>query len=425
MRRVLWLLVVASLSVGVAWWLAGLPGRVSLGVAGVVVETRAGVALVAGIVLLGVVVAVLLGLVALVALPGRWRRWRAARRRRRGDGATAAALVALAAADPAAARRESRRARDLLGDTAQTLLLEAEAARLGNRDGVAAAIYQQMADRPDAAFLGLRGLFRQAMAREDWREAAVLARRAEAVHPGGAWLREERTRLAARTGDWAQALALAGPDDPGAVYATAVAAAAGDPAEGLALARDAWKRDRGFVPAACVYAERLRAAGKESQAQGVLAETWALSPHPALGVCAFAASRAGLAQVAVATRLVAGAAGHAESHLLLAQANLAADLTGEARRHAEAARRVGLNQKRLWLLIADLEARAPGDGAAQRDALLHAAVADPDPAWRCGECGASGETWQPACPACHAPGRLRWGSTRSATLPAPLALPPA
>ena len=419
MRRVLSLLVVAALAVALAWWIAALPGRVSFGVAGLIIEAKAGVALIGGLVLLAIILTVFRLLLGLLALPRRLRDWRAARRRRRGDAAVTAALLALAAADPAAARSHARRARDLLGDSAQTLLLDAEAARLAQRDGEAEAIYRRMADRPDAAFIGLRGLFRQAIGREDWTAAADLARRAEAAHPGAAWLREERTALAVRTGDWAQARALAAPADRIA-YATAEAQAHIDPDQALALAKRAWTQERGFVPAALAYAERLRAAGKETRAQAVLTECWTQSPHPDLATSALAFTPNGLPQMAIATRLTAGAASHPESHFLLARVALAAGLTGEARRHAEAAHRAGMNQKRLWLLRADLERQTHGETpesqAAQRDALLHAAAADPDPAWRCETCGATHANWHPACPACHAPGRLAWGGKPTATL---------
>ncbi len=419
MRRVLWLLAVAALAVALAWWVSALPGRVSFGVAGLTIEAKAGVALIVGLVLLAIILIVFRLVLALLAIPRRLRTWRATRRRRRGDAAVSAALLALAAADPAAARSHARRARDLLGDSPQTLLLDAEAARLANRDADATAIYRRMADRPDAAFLGLRGLFRQAIAREDWTAAADLARQAEAAHPGAAWLREERTALAVRTGDWAQARALAAPADRIA-YATAEAQAHIDPDQALIMVKRAWKQERGFVPAALAYAERLRATGKEARAQGVLAETWTQSPHPDLAATALAPTPNGLPQMAIVTRLIAGAANHPESHFLLACVALAAGLTGEARRHAEAAHRAGMNQKRLWLLLADLERRTHGETpegqAAQRDALLHAASADPDPAWRCESCGTAHLTWHPACPACYTPGRLAWGGKPTLTL---------
>jgi len=81
-----------------------------------------------------------------------------------------------------------------------------------------------------------------------------------------------------------------------------------------------------------------------------------------------------------------------------------------------------MNQKRLWLLIADLEAAEHGDTevgrAAQRDALRHAATAAPDPVWRCDACGAVHAQWLPFCPACHTPGRISWGEPARLALPA-------
>ena len=112
---------------------------------------------------------------------------------------------------------------------------------------------------------------------------------------------------------------------------------------------------------------------------------------------------------------------HAESHLLLARTALDAGLTGEARRHLEAARAAGLNQRRIWLLQADLEAQEGGDTEAgrqaQHEALRRAASAEPDAAWRCESCGAEHAGWVPVCPVCHTAGRVRWSTPRIA-LPA-------
>jgi HemY protein len=111
--------------------------------------------------------------------------------------------------------------------------------------------------------------------------------------------------------------------------------------------------------------------------------------------------------------LVRDAAESAESHLLLARLSLEAGLTGEALRHAEIAERGGLRQRRVYVLLADI-AEATGTDEQHReaygDALRRAAAADPDPAWLCEACGATHETWQPACPNCHSAGRVRWGT---------------
>jgi HemY protein len=110
----------------------------------------------------------------------------------------------------------------------------------------------------------------------------------------------------------------------------------------------------------------------------------------------------------------------AESRLLLARTALEAGLTGEARRQAEAVRTAGLNQRRLWLLLAQIEEEEGGDTEArrlaQRDALRHAASADPDPGWRCLSCHAPQVAWHPACPVCATPGSMAWGTDGARTL---------
>ncbi|MBV9686689.1 MAG: heme biosynthesis protein HemY, partial [Alphaproteobacteria bacterium] len=111
-----------------------------------------------------------------------------------------------------------------------------------------------------------------------------------------------------------------------------------------------------------------------------------------------------------------------ESHFLLAQTSLAAGLTGEARHQAEAAQKAGMNERRLWMLLADIAEAEHGDSeeghAAQRDALRQAALAEPDPEWRCTECGTPQPEWRAACPACGAVDSIKWlsGSRREAAL---------
>lgn len=413
MRRILWIIIAGVIVVALGWWVAQLPGHVVLAVGRYSIETSAPVAAVLGAVAV-LVLAGLLRLLLMLAMVGPgWRRWRQRRRRAAGDVAVTRALVALAAAEPAGAKRESARARNLLGDTAQTLLLAAEADRLAGSEEDASAVYHQLAGRKDSAFLGLRGLFRQAIAREDWAEAAVLARKAEIAHPAAAWLREARLSLAVRTSDWKQALALAGPGAPVAALTAAAADAETDPSEALRLARRAWKAEPGFAPAALIYAGLLRQQGRESRAQSVLRTAWHTAPQPALADLALAGTDDRLLRAKQAAIFVQTNPDHPESHLLLARTSLAAGLTGEARRHLDRARTAGLAQRRVFLLLAELEEADRGGTEAgrdaQRDALREAAAAGPDPGWHCDTCGTVLVAWQPACPSCHKAGSIVWG----------------
>jgi HemY protein len=420
MHRALVVLLVTAIVVAVAWFLAGLPGTVTATVGRATFQASLSVVAVA---LLATFVALhalarLAG--ALIRLPRTIRTRRANNRRQAGEIATIRALVALAASEPADARREAARARRLLGETPQTLLLCAEAGRIAGRPDETEEAFQALTGRPEAAFLGYRGLLRDAEERQDWTEAAALAGKAEEAHPGAAWLREERARLAIRTGAWSDALALANADAPKAALATAAAEAEVNPAQALRLARLAWKEDATLAPAALAYARRLRASGREGRAQAVIRRAWA-TPHPDLAEFALASVTDKLARYQAAQRLTRINVDHPESRYLLARTAFEAGLLGEARRHAEAAQAAGLNEKRLWLLRAAIEAEDHGDTEAgrlaQRDALRHAAAADPDAGWYCTVCREPQGRWQPACPSCGTAGSLRWG--RPASIHAP------
>ena len=425
MRRIFLILVASAVVLAIAWAIAGLPGHVAAQIGAWTIETSTPVAVVSLLLAFLVVYLVIRLIAFLVHSPADVRWWLRSRRRAAGDRAVTTALVALAAGDKADASREAARARRMLGDTPQTLLLAAEAGRLANREDHAATAFRLLTERKDAAFLGYRGLLRQAITREDWPEAATLARQAEVVRPGVAWVREERAHLAIRAGNWAEALELADSRPLQAVLATAAATTEADPARALRLARQAWKADPSLTPAVVVYAERLRAEGSERRAKKVLSHGWTLAPHPDIAACALAPLTDLLARTRAAQDLAAVNPEQFESRLLLARTALDAGLTGEARRQAEAARAAGLNQRRLWLLMAQIEEEERGDTEdgrlAQRDALRRAASADPDPGWRCTSCHTPQAAWHPACPVCATPGAMAWGtdSVRSvATVPA-------
>jgi HemY protein len=408
MRRVIAFLVIAAAVIGAAWWMAGLPGSVSAQIGNTSFAAPTPVALLFAIVLFLVLYILVRLLVMIIRLPHRTARLRAARARRRGEAAVTRTLLALAGGDGEAARREAQRGRMLLGDTPQTLLLAAYAGRQAGQQEEAEAAFKTLADRKDAAFLGLRGLIQQATARGDWDEAARLARQAEAASPGAPWLRAERKQLAIRAGAWKEVLTLASPGDPIAVFAAAAANTATDPNEARRLAKRAWEADQSFTPAALAYAASLRSLGKETRAQVVLRTTWSRAPNPDLAESMMATARDPLSRSRRADGLATTTPGHLESQILLARVALENGLLGEAQRHADQARNAGANQRRVWLLLADIAAKADNP-AAQSDALIHAAAAGPDPAWRCGACGTAYPAWAPSCSHCGTAGQITWG----------------
>ena len=411
MGRVFRLLLLAALVVAVGLILASVPGRVTAEIGTVSVDFSTPFAVLV-LLLMAALTHLLLGL---AHLPGRIGHGVSRRRRRGGDLATTRALVALAAADPASARRESGRARRLLGDTPQTLLLTAEAARLGGHDAEAAEALTKLAGHEHASFLGLRGQLRQAIAKSDWTSAGALAAKADAAYPGAAWLRDERIRLAIRAEDWTQAARLAGDGGAKAALVTASAEAETDPVRALALARQAWEADASLAPAALGYARRLRAAGQDRRAERVLADTWAIRPHPDLAAFVLAPVTQPQDALPAARKLAAGNPEHAETHLLLSRAALAGGEIAEARRQTQLAREAGLRQRRLFLLMAQIEETAGGHADDASAALRQAAQAEPDPVWRCTHCHTPSPDWHAACPVCLTPGGLAWGGLAPTT----------
>ena len=413
MRRVLFLLAATGGAVALAWWLAGLPGTVAMSGFGYAVEAAAPVAILALGLGLAVLVLLLRLLLALLWVPRGWRLRAAARRRRQGDAAVAQALVALAAGEAAPARRAAAKAREKLGETAQTLLLDAESARLAGDLAAAQAGYIALAARPDGAFLGLRGQFRLAVARADWAEAGRLSEQAEALQPGGNWLRDARLRVAEETGRWARAGRLAGPDLPAELIATAAAQAEADPQAAARLAKQAWRANPGFPPAVLAHAAALRRAGHDRAAETVVQEAWRLAPHPDLAAFLLEPADDAAARLRVATTLSNAHPDHVETQFLLGRLHLAAGELREARHHAGRARELAEPTRRVLVLLADLAAAEGGDPAA----LLRAAATAPaDPAWRCDACGTAQPRWHLVCPACHAQARMSW--TTGATRPA-------
>ncbi|MFZ6761513.1 heme biosynthesis HemY N-terminal domain-containing protein [Pseudoroseomonas sp. WGS1072] len=425
MRRALWLLLVCLVVVGAAWGLMRLGGGVEVRVGEFFIAVSLPVLLLA----LAALFLVLLLLIALVRgiihYPARLRARREARNRARAEAALTGALVSLAAGDADGARNQALRARRLVGDKPQLLVLIAEAERMAGREESASDAYHILSRQPEARFLGLRGLLRQAIQREDWEAAQALAREAEAVQPGTTWLRQERALLARRTKNWGEALALAGAGPARAPLALAAAGQEAEEARKAELEREAFKADPAFAPGVVAHAARMRGAKAEKRARTVLEQGWLAAPQPDIAEAYLEGEADPLARVKLGEALVARNRAHPESRLLLARLALEAGLTGRARSELEALAQSGEIDKRGYLLLVELERTEQGDTPQGRLAeakwLRAAAEAPAAPQWFCGHCNRPYAAWAPLCEGCGTVGEIRWGRRGQANLPAPLA----
>jgi HemY protein len=412
MTRIFIALITGIVVVAAAWYLAGISGQVSVTVGSWDIQTSVPIAVLALLLAMVLVILVLRLLVGIWLIPGGTARWRRRRRIQAGQRTLNRSLVALAAGERVEARKLVHRARRLLGDNPQTLLLVAEAGRADGREDEAEAAFRALTLQPEGAFLGYRGLLRQAIDRRDWAEATKLARQAEMAHPGGLWIRQQRAELALQTDNWAGALELIGSDPRRVVYYIAAADAEAQPKRALEFSRLAWKEDPTFPPAVIAYARRLRMAGQEKKARAALVEAWSRAPHPDIAELVLAPEVDKAARLQGAKRLAEANPTHPESRLLVAQAALDVGMLSEARTQLEAARAHGVTQRRLYLLTADLEEQEHGETeagrAAQRAALRMASSGDPDPHWLCTQCNAEPVAWSAKCPVCTHVGTLRW-----------------
>jgi len=440
MWRGLKFILVIGVIVWCAVWLAGEPGQATLEWRGYRADTSFAV-LLAGAALLAAVAGLLFRFWdAVRRTPGRvaeaWRE----RRRRQGYTALSRGMVAVAAGDGDEARRQARRAENMLDDPPLTMLLAAQAAQIEGDEGAAGRFFTAMLENPETEFLGLRGLLTQAMKRDDTPAALDLARRAYRIKPKSEWVAETLFDLQARDGQWLDAQItgdelvrnrlLTAPQGKRrrAVLAHQLALEAtlrGDAAEAARQTRTAVDRDPTFLPAAIGHVRDLVADGKMRKARRLVEDLWRASPHPDLVEPYLIAGDAPTAvdQVRLVDKLAALNPDHAESRLAQARVNLDARLWGEAREHLAA---LGAGDAgglapaaRVCRLMAELEESEHGDPARARDWYRRAAGAEPDPAWVCGDCGNAVETWTALCANCHAFDSFQWRTPRHiASLPA-------
>lgn len=427
-------LILVLLSLGVAW-LADHPGHVTVFWLGYRIDTSFA-ALAGAAAVLSVISGMLWrGWGAMKGVVKRTSAARQERRRHRGYRALTRGFVAVAAGDRDEARRQAERADVLLADPPLTLLLSAQAAQLAGDEQAAQKYFTSMLDRPDTAFLGLRGLLNAALRDHDRQQALMLARRAYQLRPKTPWLVTVLAELQSQAGLWAEAavvlhrarrsgiLAEGKRDEAVALAGQSEAAdSEGHEAESIELLRRAYKLSPYFVPVAARLASRLAAKGDKRRARKIIESAWAQEPHPDLAK-AFTSIVPGeepLARLQRTARLAKLRPDHAESHIAIAEAALDAELWGEARRHLRLALLAPNPGRRIFRLMAKLEEEENDDPVAARQWLARAAEADPDPAWVCRRCSNTAPLWRPLCPSCEAFDGLAWNSPAHPALAAPI-----
>lgn len=383
--------IIAAIILGIAWWVASLPGNVTANAGPYSITSSAPVVIlaVAAIVVLLMIFFRVLG--GLRRSPAQIAAWRQTRRMQSGNIAVQRGLVAVSAGDASGAKASALKARSLLGDEPLVQWLSAEAARLSGESEQARAAFERLTQSAEMKFLGHQGLLRAHLDAGHTEEAAQQAAAAEAAYPGGTWTRQQRLTLALRGHDYAAALRLTQAPNERAALALAAAQESATPKQALDYAKQAMKAEPNNQVAIAALATAQRNAGKLRASRKTLLQGWKMAPHPVLASAWLAPISSKLERAQAAAQLAATNPYHVESELLLAQASLDADLTGEAKRHAEAALKAGNADGRAAAILAKLDGKP--------------APALP-PGWRCTACHTKEMAWTPLCPACGKPGTL-------------------
>ncbi|MGF1446163.1 MAG: heme biosynthesis protein HemY [Pikeienuella sp.] len=223
------------------------------------------------------------------------RRFTDETRKRRGIETLDATLMALANGDGKRAQKSAARAERLLRRPGLTRLLMAQASELAGDTRRARRYWRALAEEPDTAALGLKGLLAQALSAGDTERARALAEQAAEIAPQDPSIWADLYRLQSEAYDWAGARrtlatqrrlgALPRPeaDRREATLALAQAeeaAAARDRQQSRAFALEAVKLDPANAEAATAAARELALQGHTKSAARHLMEAWRRAPSP-------------------------------------------------------------------------------------------------------------------------------------------------
>jgi len=426
--------ILAGLS-ALAAWLTDNPGQVSVVWQGYRIDTSVGIIL-AAVAVLAIVLALLYRIWrGLFSSVGAVKRAHKQRRTREGYLALSRGLAAVAAGDAEEARRQARRADNLLKEPGLTHLLAAQAAQLDDDDAAARRYYADLIESRETEFLGVRGLLTLAERDGDRARALELARRAETLKPEIPWTSEKLFALEVEAGNWAEAERTVkqavrrkvldgetGKHRRAAVLLeqSRLAEAGGDDETALLLARQAAGDAPEMTAAAIRFARLLLGSGEDRRARRTIEDAYARAPHPALARLYTQAipSPDAIKRLKTLEKIERLAPEHATTHMVMAEASLGARLWGEARRHLKAASADGLTAG-ICRLMAAVEEAEHGATDEARTWYNRVSEAQPDPAWVCGHCGAVADEWSATCANCGAFNRIDW-----ATPPRVSALPP-
>jgi HemY protein len=411
-RLLIFALLVLALGYGFSW-LADRPGDISLVWEGQLYEMQLQVAAVLLVVAVAAIMIVWWLLRSIWTSPHRVTRFFRARKRDRGYQALSTGMIAAGAGNALLARKMSARARGLLRVDQEPLiqLLDAQAAMIEGKHDEARRKFEQMADDPETAELGLRGLYLEAKRLGADEAARQYAERAVEKAPYLPWAAQAALETRCQLGNWDNALTMVDQQKVAKILtkeeakrkrAALLTARANDriesdPKGAREDAMEALRLEPEFVPAAIAAGKGYLREDNLRKAGSVLEQAWKLNPHPQIADV-YINARGGTSAVdrlKRAEKLESLKPNNLEGLIVTAHAALDAKEFSLARQKAEAALRMEAREG-ICLLLADIEDAETGDQGRVRYWMNAALRAPRDPAWIAD--GFVSEKWLPVSP---------------------------
>ncbi len=409
-RLASWLVISLLVTAGIAW-LISLPGVLTVEMLGMRMQPRLGVAALAAIVAVFLII-LIWGIVRrVIAAPFYIARRSRERRKDLGFTALSDGFIALQAGDAQRARALAREARGNLPRNAAAQLLEARAdLALGDMHS-AREHYRALISNRKTALAALSGLYDQARQQGRIDAALTFAQKALDLSPQAPWAREAVFDDMTRQSRWDEAARMVADEQAvsreekmrkrrrlAVVEAARAQLAEGtDPNAALEHGLTALKLVPDFVPAALIAARIYANRGESRRAMSLLRRVWRATSHPDIGTL-YANAVPGASAVDRLKRvreLIELPPGNKAGALVLARAAIDA-FDWVLARQALANYSSANPSQAVCLMMAEIEEGDTGDKGKAREWVNRAVRAPREPLWTAD--GITAEEWEPLSP---------------------------
>ena len=416
MIKALWFMTKITLVVTLCVWIAERPGTVSIKWMEYEFHFQFGFFLLLG--LISLLCALFLhGIIrSLLDLPKNISKHRHKKRTEKGYIALTRGLTAVAAGDQKTAQQQANRASTLLSsDHGLPLLLEAQAARMNDREEDAEQHFTALTQHKDTAFLGIRGLLQSALDQGQHDRALKLARDAHNLNPQQPWIIKIRYNLEIKSHAWSDARKTlkraekikAFPTDKIKSDRVVIHLASaenntqnGKKDQAFEDIKKAYKLAPNFVPASCAMARAYLDQNKRTRAVQILERAWKAGPHPDLLILWEQTipkhkAKNVLARLKWYERLLTINPQSVQALQAVAKAAIKDGLWGEARSYLDQAENIRPTPTLYKLRAALAEKSGSEDETTIQTYLNKANNTEADPVWVCTETGRIYDRWSP------------------------------